>query len=277
MAPAEAPRRPPEPTDRRSPSPHKGHRGRHRGRDYDSPGSDDRAAYRQSYRTPERYDEPRSDRRASSGPAPATRGSDRAVAQHDDRPRRGTPNAATERGTHGRRDDANRRQRRSPSPVTTQRLRYDAPDTRRWLDWEPRTAPHTRPHHMTQDEPPRKRHRGRKRGRQTETKPFAGTPHRPPAQAPTGTQTTLSLVARRPQATQSPRGGHPRTHKKGELGRPRPPRVSEVQEMPLSEEQSRPRSSPATGMRPLSCICGASRHGGPTATWRTVLCGWMER
>ena len=97
------------------------------------------------------------DRRGSSGGPPyAYGGSDRAAARHDDRPRRGTPNTAPERGLHGRRDDTDRRQRRSPSPETAWCLRYDAPDTQRRLDGGPKTAPHARPAHMEQEEPPRK-------------------------------------------------------------------------------------------------------------------------
>ena len=147
VVPAEAPRRPPEPAHRRSPSPQRGHGGRHRGWDYNSPGGDDRAAYRRSYRTPERYDKPQSERRVSGGPAPATRGSDCAVARHDNGARRGTPDAAPESRAHGQRDDADQRRRPSPSPESARRLRYDAPETRRRPDYEPRTAPHTRPPH----------------------------------------------------------------------------------------------------------------------------------
>ena len=100
-APTEAPRRAPEPAQRRSHSRGRGTRGRHRGRDYNSPGRDDGAAYRWSYRTPERYGEPPSERRASGGPATAARCSNRAVARRDDRPRRGTPDTAPRGGPTG--------------------------------------------------------------------------------------------------------------------------------------------------------------------------------
>ena len=209
MAPAEAPQQSLEPTHRRSPSPHRGPGGRHRGRNYDDPGRDYRATYRRSYHTPERYDEPRSEKRASGGPAPATQGSDCAPARRDDHPRPGTPNTAPERVPHGRRDDTDRRPRRSPSTNTARRLHYDASDTKRPSDWEPTTAPHTRPPDMTQDEPPRKRQRGHNKGRRTVTQPSTATLHRPLTHALTGTQTTPVLVAPHPQVTQSPRAGNP--------------------------------------------------------------------
>ena len=70
-------------------------------------------------------------------------------------------------------------------------------------------------------------------------------------------------------------GTHERP-KRGVQGRPKPPRVSRVRWMPPLGEQSRPRSSTAAGMRPPSYICSASM-GAHMATWRTALCGWMER
>ena len=56
-----------------------------------------------------------------------------------------------------------------PTLDTAWCLHYDTPETGHPLEWEPRTAPHTRLPRMAQDEPPRKRHRGHKRGQQTET------------------------------------------------------------------------------------------------------------
>ena len=132
-APAEAPRRPPQPVHRRPP-PLGGDSERHRGRVYDSPSKYDDAANRRVYHTPERYDAPRSVRRVSGGPDYNRREDDRASAQRGKRPDRGPPSAAPESGPQGRGDETDRRRRRSPSPETARRLRYDAPDARRQLD-----------------------------------------------------------------------------------------------------------------------------------------------
>ena len=180
MAPARALQRPPEPARRRSPSPRREPERQRQGRDYDSPGRDDRADCRRYYRTPERYAEQRSERRASGGPAPATRGNDRAPARRDDRPRRDTPNTAPERGPHERQNYAYRRRRWSPSPGTAWHVHYDAPDTGHRPEWEPRTSPNTGPPHMPQEEPPYKRQHGRRKGRQAAAQPPTGTPRRPP-------------------------------------------------------------------------------------------------
>ena len=229
VAPAEAPQRPPEPARRRSPSPRRGPGGHRRGRDYDSPGGGDCAAYRRPYRTPERYIQQRSERRASDGPAPATRGNDRAPARRDDRPRHDTPNTALERGPHGRRNYADRRRLRSLSPDIARRSRYDAPDTGRRPEWEPRTTPHTRPAHMPQEEPPYKRQRGRKKGRQPAAQPCTGTPHRPPTQAPAAPKQRRASWPPAHQQHSRPGMGTRTRPGKGVPGQRRPPRVSEAQ------------------------------------------------
>ena len=99
-----------------------------RGRVYDSPGRYDDAANRCVYRTLERYDVPRLVRSAPGGPDCDRCEDDRASARRGNRPDRGPPSTAPERGPQGRRDDTERRRRRSPSPETARRLRYDAPD-----------------------------------------------------------------------------------------------------------------------------------------------------
>ena len=98
MASSESPRLPPEPGHRRTPPPPQG-------------GTESATGARlmivpaamamRSYRTPDRYDEPRSERRASSGPAYDYHGNDRADARHGDRHNRGPPSRALNEGPTG--------------------------------------------------------------------------------------------------------------------------------------------------------------------------------
>ena len=169
-APTEAPRPLQGTTYRRSRSPRRDLRDDHRGHTRTSPGREGRTPYCRPYRSPERYYKRRSEERSSGHRAPTARGRDH---------------------TPDRRDD------RSPSPDTARRLRYDAPDTGRRPQLEPRTAPDAQPPHVPKDKPPRKRQRNNKEGGQPAAQPPAGTPHRLPAHALAGTQTTPGLLAPR--------------------------------------------------------------------------------
>ena len=104
------------------------------------------------------------------------------------------------------------------SPDTARRLRYDAPDTGRRPQWEPRTAPDAQPPHVPRNKPPRKRQHHNKEGRQPAAQSPAGTPHRLPVHALAGTQTTPSLLAPRAQQARLPQDGAPRTPHKHRTG-----------------------------------------------------------
>ena len=216
-APIEAPRRPPGTTYRRSRSPRRDPHGDRRGHGHESPGRDGRTTYCRPYRSPEWYYGRRSEERSSGSRAPTARGRDHTPARRDGRPRRDPPGSAPG-ASRGQRDPDDRRRRRSPSPDTARRLRYDAPDTGRRPQWEPRTAPDARPLHVPRDEPPRKRQRKNKKDWQLAAQPPAGTPHRPPAHALAGTQTTPGLLAPRTQQARPPRDDVPRTPQKHRAG-----------------------------------------------------------
>ena len=172
---------------------------------------------RHGWRSPERYYERRSEERSSGHRAPAARGRDFTPDRRDDRPRRDPPGSTPGAGRERRGPD-DRRRRRSPSPDTARRLRYDAPDTGRRPQWEPRTAPDAQPPHVPKDKPPRKRQRHNKEGRQPAAQSPAGTPHRLPAHALAGTQTTPGLLAPRAQQARPPQDGAPRTPQKHRAG-----------------------------------------------------------
>ena len=191
-APTEPPPRPQGATYRRSRSPRRDLRDDRRDHGRTSPDRGGCTAHRRPYRSPERYYQRRSEERPSERRAPAARGGDRTPDRRDYRSRRDPPRSAPGPGRERRCPD-DRRRYRSPCSDTARRLRYDAPDTGRRPQWEPRTAPDAQPPHVPhvpRDKPQRKRQRHTKEGERPAAQSPAGTPHRLPVHALTGTQTT---------------------------------------------------------------------------------------
>ena len=219
-APTEPPRRPQGATYRRSRSPRRDLRDDRRDHGRTSPDRGGRTAHRRPYRSPKRYYQRRPEERPSERRAPAARGGDRTPDRLDYRSRRDPPGSAPGPGRERRGPD-DRRRYRSPSPDTARRLRYDAPDTGRRPQWEPRTAPDAQPPHVPhvpRDKPQRKRQRHNKEGGRPAAQSPAGTPHKLPVHALTGTQTTPGLLAPCAQQTRLPQDCAPRTPQKHRTG-----------------------------------------------------------